>query len=104
MGIKEAIAEFRKAVDEPKRFDVYALGVHIGSATHLAASESFEEDQYTYLWNYYPRSPAGIIPIGDIVIDWENGLVYMFNGKEGDDVVVDMEYAVSLIEAITKEL
>lgn len=101
MNIKAAIAAFKAAEEAPERFDVFALGVHIGSATHWGKDD---EENLTYYWNYYPRSPTGIIPYGDIVIDWDEGSIYMFNGKEGEETITNMESPVNLIEAITKEL
>lgn len=103
MGIKAAIAEFKRVRNEPERFDVYMLGELVGTATDYAQSME-DEDTWTFYWGFYPRSPVGIFPIGDIVVNWDGGEIYMFNGKEGDDTVVDMEKPVSLIEAIAKEL
>src|SRR6266540_2352870 len=102
MSIKEAIAAFKQASTEPERMDVNMLGELVGTATHWASSDD-DDCNYTYYYGFYPRSPTGTFPIGDIVVDWDEGLVYMFDGREGD-VTIDYESPVNLIEAIAKEL
>ena len=101
MSIKEAIAAFKQAAAEPERIDVVMLGELVGSCTDWAGSEDL--DNFTYYYGFYPRSPTGLFPIGDIVVDWDEGLVYIFDGKEGE-VTVNYENPVNLIEAIAKEL
>ena len=104
MGIREAIADFKKAASKPERFDVYILGELVGSAVEWSTVDTDDGDVYFLYYKFYPRSPSGIFPIGDIVVDFEEGLVYMFQENKEGDVEIDYERPVSIIEAIAKEL
>ena len=102
MGIKEAIADFKKAAADPERFEVYMLGHCVGTATgwFYASAEELELVCYE---EFYPRAPSGIFPIGEIVVDYEEGFVYMYEEKN-NEIDIDYEHPVNIIEAIAKEL
>ncbi len=101
MSIKEAIAAFKQAAQAPERFDVYMLGQHVGNATEWCHTEDGEEVLY---YDFFPRAPKGIFPIGNIAVDYSEGQVYLFEKDKEGEVEIDYENPVSLIEAISKEL
>lgn len=101
MGIKEAIAEFKRAVSSPERFDVYMLGHLVGNATSWCMTE--DEGEVLY-YDFYPRAPKGIFPIGNIAVDFAEGEVYLFEEDKEQEVTIDYDSAVNIIEAISKEL
>ena|SRR5215204_3332372 len=101
MSIKEAIAEFKKATATPERFDVYMLGHITGTATSWCHTE--DEEQVLF-YDFYPRAPKGIFPIGNIAVDYAEGEVYLFEENKEQEVDIDFDSAVNLIEAISKEL
>ena len=101
MGIKEAIAEFKKAASQPERHDLYMLGELVGTFTSWCHTE--DECEVLY-YDFYPRAPKGIFPIGNIAVDYEVGEVYLFEEDKEGEVTIDYENPVNLIEAISKEL
>lgn len=101
MGIKEAIAEFKRAASEPERFDVYMLGHLVGTATSWGMTADDEEVLY---YDFYPRAPKGEFPIGNVAVDYEEGEVYLFEEDKEGEVTIDYDSAVNIIEAIAKEL
>lgn len=101
MGIKEAIAEFNKAKAQPERHDLYMLGQLVGTYTSWCMTEDESEVLY---YDFYPRAPKGIFPIGNIAVDYSEGLVYLFEENKEQEVEIDYDSAVNLIEAISKEL
>lgn len=101
MSIKEAIAAFKKAVDEPERNDLYMLGHLVGSYTSWCMTD---DSQMFLYYGFYPRAPKGIFPIGDIAVDYEEGEVYLFEEDKEQEVDIDYDSAVNIIEAISKEL
>ncbi len=103
MGIKEAIAEFKKAETSPERFDVTMLGHVVGTATEWGYIETEDGCEMVVYYNFYPRSPTGIFPIGNIVVDWDDGYVYI-SGEKGGLTEIDYDSGVNIIEAIAKEL
>lgn len=101
MGIKEAIAEFKKAASQPERHDLFMLGQLVGTFTDWCMTE--DEREFLY-YDFYPRAPKGIFPIGNIAVDYESGEVYLFEEDKEGEVTIDYENPVNLIEAIAKEL
>lgn len=101
MSIKEAIAEFKRAAAEPERFDVYMLGHIVGTATQWCMTA--DENEVLY-YDFYPRAPNGIFPIGNIAVDYAEGEVYLFEENKEGEVEIDYDSAVNIIEAIAKEL
>jgi len=101
MGIKEAIAEFKQAVASPERYDLYMLGQLVGTYTSWCMTDDELEVLY---YNFYPRAPKGIFPIGDIAVNYAEGEVYLFEENKEQEVEIDYDSAVNIIEAISKEL
>lgn len=101
MSIKEAIAAFKQAADDSVRFDVFMLGQHVGSATEWCMTSDEVE---VLFYNFHPRAPNGIFPIGNIAVNYEEGEVYLFEEDKEEEVTIDYDNGVSLIEAISKEL
>ena len=103
MSIKEAMAAFKKAEDNPERFPVEMLGHDVGTATDWFHQELSDGTLMVFFEKFYPRAPSGIFPIGDIAVDYEAGMVYMY--EEGkDEIKIDWDHPVDIIEAISKEL